>query len=64
VEDKIKIKIYLGIKFCSETGLNTLIFFHVLPALEHHTYTEDDVEGGIKIKKKENCHFFWAEIGI
>jgi hypothetical protein len=27
-------------------------FFHVLPALEHHTYSEDDVEeGGIKIKK-------------
>jgi hypothetical protein len=25
-EDKIKIKIYSGIKFCSETGLNTLIF--------------------------------------
>jgi hypothetical protein len=24
-----------------------------LPALEHHTYSEDDVEeGGIKIKKK------------
>jgi hypothetical protein len=21
-----------------------------LPALEHHTYSEDDVEGGIKIK--------------
>jgi hypothetical protein len=34
-------------KFCSETGLNT--FFQVLPALEHHTYSEDDVEGGIKI---------------
>jgi hypothetical protein len=28
--------------------------FHVLPALEHHTYSEDDVEeGGIKIKKKK-----------
>jgi hypothetical protein len=40
-EDKIKIKIYSGIKFC-----------HVLPALEHHTYSEDNVEeGGIKIKK-------------
>jgi hypothetical protein len=25
-EDKIKIKIYSGIKFCSETGLNILIF--------------------------------------
>jgi hypothetical protein len=26
-----------------------------LPALEHHTYSEDDVEeGGIKIKKKQN----------
>jgi hypothetical protein len=26
-----------------------------LPALEHHTYTEDGVEeGGIKIKKKKN----------
>jgi hypothetical protein len=25
-----------------------------LPALEHHTYREDDVEeGGIKIKKKK-----------
>jgi hypothetical protein len=25
-----------------------------LPALEHHTYSEDDVkEGGIKIKKKK-----------
>jgi hypothetical protein len=24
----------------------------ILPALEHHTYREDDVEGGIKIKKK------------
>jgi hypothetical protein len=24
--------------------------YHVLPALEHHTYSEDDVEeGGIKI---------------
>jgi cytochrome b561 len=33
-------------------GLNTLIF-HVLSALKHHTYSEDDVEeGGIKIKKK------------
>jgi hypothetical protein len=33
----------------SVTGLNTLI----LPALEHYTYREDDVEeGGIKIKKK------------
>jgi hypothetical protein len=37
-----------------ETGLNTL-FVHVLPALEHHTYSEYDVEeGGIKIKKKIN----------
>jgi hypothetical protein len=27
--------------------------FHVLPALEHHTHSEDDIEeGGIKIKKK------------
>jgi hypothetical protein len=27
-----------------------------LPALEHHTYSEDDVEeGGIKIKKKQIC---------
>jgi hypothetical protein len=26
-----------------------LHFFHVLPVLEHHTYSEDDVEeGGIK----------------
>jgi hypothetical protein len=32
-----------------------------LPALEHHTYSEDDVEeGGIKIKKQ----FFRAEVGI
>jgi hypothetical protein len=31
-----------------------------LPALEHHTYSEDDVEeGGIKIKK--NGNFF--EVG-
>jgi hypothetical protein len=30
------------------------LIFHVLPALEHHTYSEDDVEeGGIKIKKKK-----------
>jgi hypothetical protein len=44
-----------GIKFCSQTGLNTLICscFACLSALEHHTYSEDDVEeGGIKIKKK------------
>jgi hypothetical protein len=40
-----------------------------LPALEHHTYREDDVEeGGIKIKKKikvfhENGNFFRAEVG-
>jgi glutamine amidotransferase-like uncharacterized protein len=28
-----------------------------LPALEHHTYSEDDVEeGGIKIKKKTFFH--------
>jgi hypothetical protein len=37
-----------------------------LPALEHHTYREDDVEeGGIKIKKTnyfvyENGNFFRA----
>jgi hypothetical protein len=38
-----------GIKLCSETGLKYIDFFHVLPALEHHTYSEDDVEeGGIK----------------
>jgi hypothetical protein len=43
-----------------------------LPALEHHTYSADDVEeGGIKIKKKnkgqfffhENDNFFRAEVG-
>jgi hypothetical protein len=29
-----------------------------LPALEHHSYSEDDVEeGGIKIKKNENGNF-------
>jgi hypothetical protein len=34
-------------------------FFHVLPALEHHTYSEDDVEeGGIKIKIKIKKLFF------
>jgi hypothetical protein len=33
-----------------------------LPALEHHTYSEDDVEeGGIKIKK--NGNLFRAEVG-
>jgi hypothetical protein len=39
--------------------------FHVLPALEHHTYSGDDVEeGGIKIKKKQkNGDFFRAEVG-
>jgi hypothetical protein len=36
--------------------------------LEHHTYSEDDVEeGGIKIKKEkkfhENGNFFRAEVG-
>jgi hypothetical protein len=50
-----KNKNYSGIKFCSEIGPNTLIFY-VLPALEHHTYSEDDVEeGGIKIKKNIFC---------
>jgi hypothetical protein len=40
-----------------------------LPALEHHTLSEDDVEeGGIKIKKNikfvhENGNSFWAEVG-
>jgi hypothetical protein len=39
-----------------------------LPALEHHTYSDDDVEGGIKIKKEkkmfhENGNFFRAELG-
>jgi hypothetical protein len=40
-----------------------------LPALEHYTYSEDDVEeGGIKIKKKkyffhENGNCFRAEVG-
>jgi hypothetical protein len=44
-------------KFFSEMGLNTLIFFHVLPALEHHTYSADDAqEGGIKIKRKTFSH--------
>jgi hypothetical protein len=33
-------------------GQNPLIFVHVLPALEHHSCIEDDVEGGIIIKKK------------
>jgi hypothetical protein len=33
-------------------GPKYIDFFHVLPALEHHIYSEDDVEeGGIKIKK-------------
>jgi hypothetical protein len=41
-------------KFCSETGLIHR-FVHVLPALAHHTYSEDDVEGGIKIKKNNFC---------
>jgi hypothetical protein len=41
--------------------------FHVLPALEQHTYSEDDVEeGGIKIKKTiKFCsikwQFFWLK---
>jgi hypothetical protein len=31
-------------------GPKYIDFFHVLPALEHHTYSEDDVEeGGIKM---------------
>jgi hypothetical protein len=39
-----------------------------LPTLEHHTYSEDDVEeGGVKIKIKnfvhENGNFFRAEVG-
>jgi hypothetical protein len=36
-----------------------------LPALEHHTCTEDDVEGGIKIKKTlffMKWQFFTAEV--
>jgi hypothetical protein len=34
-------------------GPKYINFFHVLPALEHHIYSEDDVEeGGINIKKK------------
>jgi hypothetical protein len=34
-----------------------------LPALEHHTYREDDVkEGGIKIKK--NNYFFLMKMAI
>jgi hypothetical protein len=44
------------------------LIFQVLPALEHHTYSEDDVdEGGIKIKKTnflhENGNFFRVEVG-
>jgi hypothetical protein len=40
-----------------------------LPALEHHTYREDDVEdGGIKIKKNilifhENDNFWGVDVG-
>jgi hypothetical protein len=31
-----------------------------LPALEHHTYSEDDVEeGGIKIKNMKMAIFLW-----
>jgi hypothetical protein len=34
-----------------------------LPALEHHTYSEDDVEeGGIKIKKKNYIFLMKMEI--
>jgi hypothetical protein len=40
-------------------GIKYIWFFHVLPAFEHHTYNEDDVEGGIKIKK-----FFFMKIGL
>jgi hypothetical protein len=33
-------------------GPKYIDFVHVLPALEHHTYSENGVEeGGIKIKK-------------
>jgi hypothetical protein len=32
-----------------------------LPALEHHTYSEDDVEGGIKILK---INFFPMKMAI
>jgi hypothetical protein len=40
----------------------------ILPALEHHTYREDDVEeGGTKIKKtnffSENGNFLGSEKG-
>jgi hypothetical protein len=43
--------------FCNKilfwNGSKYIDFVHVLPALEHHTYREEDVEeGGIKIKKK------------
>jgi hypothetical protein len=43
---------FCGIKFCSETGLNTLILSCVA-CFGHHTYSENGVEkGGLKIKKK------------
>jgi hypothetical protein len=49
VEDKLKINIYSGIKFCSGPK-----YIDVLPALDHHSYSEDDVEeGGIKIYIKK-----------
>jgi hypothetical protein len=36
-------------------GPKYIDFVHVLHVLEHHTYSEYDVEeGGIKIKKKKN----------
>jgi hypothetical protein len=41
-------------------------FFHVLPALQHHTYSEDDVEeGGIKNNNffRENSNFFRTKVG-
>jgi hypothetical protein len=39
-----------------------------LPTFEHHTYSEDDEEDGIKIKQKQNFFLedgnFWrAEVG-
>jgi hypothetical protein len=68
-EDKIKIKIYSGIKLCSETGLNTLICSCFACFGAPYLYSEDDVEeGGIEINKNnyffhENGNFFRVEVG-
>jgi hypothetical protein len=53
-------------KFFFWNGPKYIDFFHVLPALEHHTYCENDVEeGGIKIKKifSWKLQFFLGRIG-